>query len=233
MNGQAVRKGHLAILIALLLGPLAVSNASADDNVFEAGGMKISLNGWKVSGGGPDGTMVLFRSPITVTPQGYRRMWERWEYPTAQTDVRPAYRTDLQFIENDCKGRRMRSLQRNTFVGADMTGVPGWASEKGSDWQFVPPGSLADGLMKIACSGHTALNKTTIVLPNAPPLSPEIVHTAVAAYARVQSQSGAMGAVAFITDCFAKLPPSPIWSKVDFCVAFDADSGLIAPTVPI
>lgn len=219
--GFTRRPKAVTALVVIATFACCADASSQTPNELDLKGGKLTLDGWKVGTITEDGTRALYRSPVTITAQGYRRMWERWEYPISQTDVSPSYKSDIQFVEFDCKSRRMNSLQRNTFTGINMTGSEGFSSTQASSWQFVPPGTIAETFLDVACKLRAG-SKTTLAFPDPPPLTEETIHNAVINYHKIQMATGMIGAQEFSKDSFARLSTSPSWARLDTCIAFDS-----------
>ncbi len=194
-----------------------VSSASVSAQTAENWKSLIQPNGWAVIAQSQT-VMALYRGPITSTPEGYRRIWERWEQATPQDDVTPAYRSEVTLVEFDCVQARMRVRQRDTFVGNNLTGGVGFTFNGVSDWTFLVPGSLGASEMDVACPSNQ-MNHASV--GGIPPVAYASVVRAASTLKDAVMRGGIIGAEKVSRACFAGLTKRRSWGALEYCIAFD------------
>lgn len=81
----------------------------------------------------------------TILQNGIRRMWTTWvfRYPENQR------RYNSVLFEGDCTQRRYRML---SLTGYTATGVSLGTDSRPTEYQYLVPGSLGDGVLDLMCS---------------------------------------------------------------------------------
>lgn len=209
--------------VVSLLGVACSQPTNAQDDPYRFKGLAIALNGWTLADTSPDGTAVLYRGPITSPARDIRRIWERWEYPKEMSDVQPPYRSDVQLIEVKCSQRRMHSLQRDTFSDNNINTPTGWTTSDASEWNYVPPGTMAEDMLNLACS----VGATNGVPSGATLVDFVQIRRAAHELHRQMDVGGMSAATTYSTECFERFHRKPSWSDFDICVAFDDLAGAL------
>jgi hypothetical protein len=79
------------------------------------------------------------------------RMWALLDFSTAQPGPGVAFLSAKNHYELDCDGERIRRLHTSWYSGRMGGGDTVHISEDAQGWDPVAPGSVNEGLWKIAC----------------------------------------------------------------------------------
>jgi len=105
-----------------------------------------------------DGLTIL-GNPATVRRQGNLvRMWDMSDYGSKQKLTGNSYLSKLLFAEYDCANEKYRSLYLSVHKENSGDGNLLYATDVDDFWRPVPPGSVAENLLKFACEKSNLLN---------------------------------------------------------------------------
>jgi len=114
---------------------LAASITSAGWELVDLSqGEGLYIQGVRAQGGGSTSLRVHAR-------------WEGFYYPSPDHPWRSA----LQLLDVDCKGRRFREVSWTAYTGSNFSGSVVTQDDTGDDWRTVAVDSLMDSALAVAC----------------------------------------------------------------------------------
>lgn len=97
-------------------------------------------------------TVTTYADPATIRRVGNKvKMWSLIDYKTSQTNAGEQYRSKKNQYEYDCKEEQFRLLFASDHSGNMGGGEVVMILHTPSEWIPVPPGSIGEELLKLAC----------------------------------------------------------------------------------
>ena len=102
---------------------------------------------WVLAGNSVDGVHhYIDRQSLRTMPNGYRRVWHKIDVTKADKSV--GFSAKL-YEEHDCIEKRMRNLAAS--ITSFYSPQNNASSNKVGEWNYVPPDSTAEALLKFIC----------------------------------------------------------------------------------
>jgi hypothetical protein len=98
-------------------------------------------------------TNTVYADPATIHMAGDTvKMWSLYDFKTAQAieGIKP-YLSSRQQYEYDCKEKRLRTFSFSFHSENMAKGEITMSATRTGDWERIAPGTVDDGLWKIAC----------------------------------------------------------------------------------
>jgi hypothetical protein len=107
---------------------------------------------WVAVSGSDESGEIGYVDPATIRRKGDMvKMWELKDFKTVRTAGATAYLSIKTQAEFDCAEERMRMLAFSVFADNMGSGKVVWSNSDEGKWKPVEPGSVGEGLWKIAC----------------------------------------------------------------------------------